>query len=367
MSRTAPRERFPTSLTKRRLGFTLVELLVVIAIIGILVALLLPAVQAAREAARRMSCSNNLKQIALAMHNYHDVHKKLPALGYTGIDPHPGLSSGVRWPYGWAMNLLPFIEQGPLYDGMMAQARPNGPGLPAPWSTANNAWENQYWKVDVGIYKCPSDPPPSDRGESPSILNYKGCVGDDYHQNHFFPNRDNRGIFQMHRWLGMEAISDGTSNTMLVGEAVGSGQPRDILGGVALNMQQWNPAACWARIDPNNPQQLSGDVRAGFRPTSGRAWEGRPYFVGFTTIIAPNGPTCHWGGVDGNEHMGALSSRHPGGAQVARADGSVGFISETIDSGNQARDDVQDPSGPSPYGVWGALGSRNGGESTQYP
>jgi len=356
-----------------RPGFTLVELLVVIAIIGILVALLLPAVQAAREAARRMQCSNNMKQLGLAMHNYHDSYKKFPALGYIGNGTgNAGIGVG-NWPYSWAIAILPYVEQQPLYDRFQGQARPAGPGLPTPWSMANNAWENENWKKDIPAYRCPSDPPPTNRAESPALLNYKACVGDDYHQNHFRPNqssRDNRGIFQINRWLDMAYIKDGTSSTVLLGEMVSGGDARDVLGGVAVNIQQWNPAACLAVVDPANPKRILGSVavRADFRPTGGRAWDGRPYFVGFATMVAPNGPSCHWGGVDGNEHMGTLSSFHPGGGQVTYADGSVQFVSKTIDVGNQAIDDIPNPAGrPSPYGVWGALGSRGGGEAVNYP
>lgn len=351
----------------RRRGFTLVELLVVIAIIGILVGLLLPAVQAAREAARRMQCQNNLKQIALSALNYESATKRLPALGHKPTNnAAPGLGSGAGWPYSWTFAVLPYMEQGSLANAITAQAKPAGPGLPTPWSTANNAWENQYWKAQVPSFICPSDAPPSNRSESPSLLSYKGCVGDDYHQNHFTPQesgRDNRGVFQMNRYLGLGAVPDGLSNTVIYGEAIMGGAADDIKGGVALNMQAWNPAACLARVNPTT-RRLTAPVRADFRPTGGRAWDGRPYFAGFATIIAPNGPSCHWGGVDGNEHMGTLSSNHTGGGNVAMGDGSVQFISQGIDSGNQAIDDIDTPgSRQSPYGVWGALGSRNGGET----
>lgn len=355
----------------RKQGFTLVELLVVIAIIGILVGLLLPAVQAAREAARRMQCSNNLKQLGLAALNYESAMKKFPAMAHSGngAAAAPGMGAAGGRVYAWTISILPYIEQGPMYDGIMAQARPSGPGLPDPWSVANDTFRNTYWKKDLPTFRCPSDTPPDDRGESPSILNYRACVGDDYHQNHFRPDqaRNNRGMFQANRYLGIGEALDGTSNTIMFGESVAGGAPDDVLGGIALNMQAWNPAACLARRSTTDSRKITTPVRAPFRPAGGRAWDGRPYFCSFATMVAPNGPSCHWGGVDGNEHMGALSSRHTGGGQVGLVDGSVHFISQNIDTGNQLADSVQDPGGPSAYGVWGALGSRTGGEAVSLP
>jgi len=271
--------------------------------------------------------------------------------------------------------ILPYIEEKPLYDAIMAQAK-SPAMLPEPWTTDPNhaTWGpfvRDWWRKDIPAYTCPSDQPIPNRAESPARLNYKACVGDDYHQNHFRPDqnyRQNRGIFQCERWIGTEYVTDGTSNTVMLGEMVAGGYPDDVLGGVALLMQSWNPAACLARIDPTNPKKITPPVRADFRPTGGRAWDGRPYFCGFATMVAPNGPSCHWGSVDGNEHMGTASSYHPGGVNVAMADGAVRFISQTIDVGNQAIDDVPDPGNrPSPWGVWGALGSCGGGESVAVP
>lgn len=340
-----------------RRGFTLIELLVVIAIIAVLIALLLPAVQQAREAARRAQCQNNLKQLALAMHNYQSTYGTFPAMA---CRMQLGINST---PYSWVISILPMIEKGPMYQAM--QTEMTTVGLPQPWTTNGRPFVENVWTTDIPALICPSDRAPTDRSESPSLLNYKACVGDDYFQNHFLPTSNStysRGIFQFGRWVSFSAITDGTSNTVLLGEMVGGGSPSDVLGGVALNMKAWNPAACIARINPTTGQ-LTPPVRAGFRPVGGRAWDGRPYFSAFATMVPPNGPSCQWGGGDGNEHMGTLSSHHPGGALVAMADGSVQFISENINTGNLAVDDIPDPgSRPSPYGTWGALGSMAGGE-----
>jgi hypothetical protein len=296
--------------------------------------------------------------------------------------------SNGRW-ISWAVSTLPFYEQQPRYEQMMARVVDTTIDLPTPWwDLANNsdAWINQNWKGDIGVNICPSSPKPTNRQESPALLSYKVCVGDDYHQNHFHPlqnnnvnRRDNRGIFQPERWIGLEAVTDGSSQTIMLGEAVLGGTPIDILGGVAVNVQGWRPQDCWNRVDPANRKQLlaSAGVRTDFRPTGGRAWDGRPYFVGFATMIPPNGPTCHWGGVDGNEHMGALSSLHPGGGQVAMADSSVKFINQNINAGDPTVSDDMgvapwnllggNRAGPSPWGVWGAMGSKNGSEAIQNP
>ncbi|MBC7078358.1 MAG: DUF1559 domain-containing protein, partial [Synergistales bacterium] len=144
---------------RRQKAFTLVELLVVIAIIGILIGLLLPAVQAAREAARRTQCVNNMKQVAMALHSYHDTYQVFPALGVRMINV-----PGREWHfYSWAMMVLPYVEQRNLYDDVGSAARNNT--LPSPWSN----WAT--WNKDLPPYMCPSDIAPPNRSKAPSLLN----------------------------------------------------------------------------------------------------------------------------------------------------------------------------------------------------
>ncbi|MCS7239539.1 MAG: DUF1559 domain-containing protein [Thermoguttaceae bacterium] len=317
--------------------------------------------QGAREAARRTQCINNLKQIAIAIHSYHDSFQRFPALGVRTI-----AASGREFHfYSWAMMVLPYLEQKNLFDDVMSAARDGS--LPAPWSS----WAR--WNRELPPYMCPSDLPPPNRTRSNALLNYKACVGDDYLQNHLTPNDpkvpgvQNRGIFQPERWINISYILDGTSNTVMLGEMVLGGRPGEIPGGVALNVTAANPAGCLARIDPTNPKMLTPPVQDETRPVGGRGWYGLPNFSAFSTMIAPNGPSCLYC-ADGCEFMGAASSRHPGGANVAMADGSVRFISQTIDTGNPAADDLASPGfRASPWGVWGALGSISGGEAASLP
>src|SRR5688572_11552964 len=149
-------------IARRKLGFTLVELLVVIAIIGVLVALLLPAVQAAREAARRTQCSNNLKQYGLAIHNYHDTFKAIPPGGYP--DPGWAVWAGQSPAIGWQVRVLPFAEQQPLWDNV--EAFGNKVGFATPWYEAPiplnaSPVTKRARQVQVDYAMCPSDP--SDR------------------------------------------------------------------------------------------------------------------------------------------------------------------------------------------------------------
>ncbi|MFI4874154.1 MAG: DUF1559 domain-containing protein, partial [Blastopirellula sp. JB062] len=190
-------------LLNRRKAFTLVELLVVIAIIGVLIALLLPAVQQAREAARRMSCSNNMKQLGLAMHNYHDTYKTFPS-GFIG--DLPDMSTHRRT--CWMQAILPFIEQNGLYDLYQADT-----------SDYTHYVPDEIQSIVVEGLLCPSEANSDATGGNGGDGfqgNYVVCTGDD--QMHRANTLD--GIFYHASKNGFRDIVDGSSNTLLMGETI---------------------------------------------------------------------------------------------------------------------------------------------------
>lgn len=347
-----------------RKGFTLVELLVVIAIIGILVALLLPAVQAAREAARRMQCTNNVKQLVLAAHNYHDTYKTLPQGRIARLN---GFSTSNAWS-GFAV-LLPFIEQGPLWDQAQSQN----------WG---NPWDNNVvTTAKIAAFFCPSDTnvQKAVRGGR----SYHFCYGDSMHDAHSgHPNGGLRGVFHgtdvgtiYPPANGFAAIKDGTSNTIAISESVSGDQTNRVKGNVVrggdddvlpvdrsnANFHRRRANVCQAQIGPNGMYLPTYPTTNGDQQRGWRWGDGRPYFTAFMTVLPPNSASCTYANADSTGGHYAASSEHPGGVVVGMADGSTQFISDTINAGFS--DQLEVESGPSPYGVWGALGSINGRES----
>ncbi|MGQ9503891.1 MAG: DUF1559 family PulG-like putative transporter [Thermogutta sp.] len=335
-------------------GFTLVELLVVIAIIGILIALLLPAVQAAREAARRTQCTNNLKQLALAMQNYHDVYTRFPARQAGSGDQNSGSNNTHRGRLSGWVAVAPYIEQQSLYDQINAIPHQ------APWN--NTSWYN----TNIPALNCPSDGTTmTPSGTARGRINYCMNGGDSPIDSWNAPPSSStiRGVFHVFQWSSMAELSDGTSNTAVVSERL---RPRvqNSLGNVVGLSLGTNPLTCRAAYDASQKRYITGnftgDTAPGFRWADGAAW-----FAGFTTILPPNSASCanaasHW-----ERGIYTPSSRHPGGVNVAFADGSVRFVSETVDTGNLGADfPTVNASGISPYGVWGAIGTKSGGELT---
>jgi prepilin-type N-terminal cleavage/methylation domain-containing protein/prepilin-type processing-associated H-X9-DG protein len=356
-----------------RLAFTLVELLVVIAIIGILVGLLLPAVQAAREAARRMSCSNNMKQLGLALHNYESALKSLPIGGFFHWEPQ----SHVLNRFSGFVGMLPYIEQGPLFDtigtnnGRLASnvpdAYPNGPG--------RFPWDGNYqpYKTVIPALQCPSDRYKKEDWEvGPS--NYMFSRGDTTwdHNPDWAGNggRGRRGMFGgRNYYVGFNDVLDGLSNTIAMSERVVARDGNSKLvrdGGTALDLGGYfrndNPGDCIS------PARVQGGLYVGnVGNWGGRRWtDGAPAFTGHTTILGPNKGSCTQGGWDGEDGIYEPSSRHTGGVTVVYGDGSVRFVSNNVDTGNISRrppDHPNEGDKRSPYGVWGAMGSIKGGET----
>ena len=338
-------------------GFTLIELLVVIAIIAILVALLLPAVQQVREAARKTQCQDHMHNIGIAMHSYHDSYKFFPEGA-----PGPGYGSqpweivtGLLSPQ---VSLLPYMEQKPLYDSIPM----NGSVLLPPWNATFASWQQ-----DLDYLHCPSDITLTNydgRGHK----NYKTSWGHKVQNGNHQDNHWNKttGVFSFNNPSTMADLLDGTSNTILLSEmCVGNeANPADVKGNVAWRVGgiNNNAANCIATAQGGkylNPTR-GGGVNDWWAAPGIRWCEGRVYYEGFHTVLPPNSASCS-SDTDGTWGIHSASSRHPGGAQVLMGDDQVRFVSENIDAGNPAADPA---SAPQVYGVWGSLGSRAGGEST---
>jgi prepilin-type processing-associated H-X9-DG protein len=364
-----------------------VELLVVIAIIGILIALLLPAVQAAREAARRSQCTNNLKQMGLALHNYHGVYNAFPSEAQGTTDP--GDPNYYVHSAGSVMSgivvMLPFMEQNALYQEYTSPQN-NSDGVFPAWGPTPWAGVFEPFKVQVSTFLCPSDSGAKSTGRQYAWCggkNYNFCMGDN-------PNMqvsgsapggitwsggpsNPRGIFGGYSFTTIAQITDGTSNTLAMSEmcvsSVDPGLPNIHGFYVSIPGQSGNaayfsnsPATTCLIYKGTGTSILStapsiGDIR-------GVHWAWGPTIPsGCNTILPPNSIVCTNEGSEwGTAVIAPPDSQHPGGVNGLLADGSVRFISSTIDSGNPNNQPVV--SGTSPYGVWGALGSKDGGEPT---
>jgi prepilin-type N-terminal cleavage/methylation domain-containing protein/prepilin-type processing-associated H-X9-DG protein len=360
-----------------RRGFTLIELLVVIAIIAVLIALLLPAVQAAREAARRAQCVNNLKQIGLAMHNYHTANTTFP-MGNSLNVQGPTPADLALW-NAWSSHglMLGYMEQQPLYNAINFAF---GPYPVQGYSNINSTAANAV----IRSFLCPSDPntgaASNGNGSGGNINNYAASFGASTNNGSGWDNQQapynwqipvgTSGMFAYARAYGVEAATDGTSNTIAFAEwLVGDGRQNsgskyrgnmemnDGSGTPNFNNAQTNIPAVTAALqkcitkfqsEPNSNASTITDLK-------GWRWALGCYgFGSFNTIQIPNDPTYPVGGcrdgdgpegwADGGWSVGAASA-HPGGCNVLLADGSCRFVKSTISRL-----------------IWMGLGTRNGGE-----
>jgi prepilin-type N-terminal cleavage/methylation domain-containing protein/prepilin-type processing-associated H-X9-DG protein len=300
----------------RRRGFTLIELLVVIAIIAVLVSLLLPAVQQAREAARRTQCKNNLKQIGLALQNYHDINNAFPQLiSFGNIQP---AGFAATWGYSWSAMILPQMDQSNLFNGISTLVK-NSP-FNFDLSNSNYPPVDQFSSQPIPIYNCPSDTIPSVMGQCDGLghISYSANYGNNNWGGYNYstvlgtynePGPDvlgtqTRGIFAMPSRVTFKDITDGASNTIIVGE---------ISGHTTIDLT----------ADPETPPALPWGEWA--YPTrhmgqAGRTGRATPNQI----IVAANGQI--------RLDRQGFNSAHIGGAHFVFCDGSVRFISNSIDS-----------------------------------
>lgn len=340
-------------------GFTLIELLVVIAIIAVLIGLLLPAVQAAREAARRISCVNNMKQLGLALHNYESTNASLPpsflTQGYL-----TGSTATLIWSNGWSAHgrILPYIEQGSMFNGINFTLR---------YSVPDNS---TFGAMVINAFICPSEKQPQPRATATSqygVNNYGWNMGAWYVWGGYNVSISNSAPFQVNTSRRFSDISDGLSNTIAAAE-VKTYQPNYANCGAAGSSGLANFPSTY-NMNTLPPPELSHDQVAPeyntcpstISLTSHTEWvDGAVHETGFTTAWPPNKRITRAGGDQGLDIdlvgsresrgvpvYGAVTARsyHPGGVNTLMMDGSIRFVKNTIDGL-----------------TWRALGTMAGGE-----
>ena len=333
-------------------AFTLVELLVVLAIIGILVGVLLPVQRGAREAARRMSCSNNFKQIGLGLHNYHSVYKQLPSamMGTSGPSPLAGNQQRLSG----LVSLLPFIEHQDLWEQVSNSSSHDMayPAMgPAPWVS-----NYEPWRTEISTLRCPSDPGADREFGMTNYVFSIGDVGRDIHQ----PTQT-RGMFAVGRSIRFREVLDGLSNTVMMGETSTYLDDFGIGGGVAMNQSVTlldSPALCTELLDPERPNFYLSGTSVDLLGRGG-CWADGAAGYGLTNLILPPNSASFAVGPDQPvDGVYSVSSRHQGGTHMLMGDGAVIFITDSIEAGDATLPvPASDEAAVSRYGLWGALGT----------
>ncbi|MCY2991502.1 MAG: DUF1559 domain-containing protein [Planctomycetota bacterium] len=329
--------------------------------------MLLPAIQAAREAARRSQCTNNLKQLAIGSQNFHDIYKRFPVASFemnfrvqNSTNPADFTGNRNRWSY--LVSLLPFCERQPLYDDFLN----NHLAKTTPWDNTSVTTSK------IPTFLCPSDGQANSVADGQRQPTSYHCNRGDYRLN--WDWNECRGVFGQgaQQFKTVASVTDGLANTMAIGE-VKCGVSGSTKIGQAL-ATGWGftngaaPAPCLARQQADGT--VSGSV-SGWDGTMGSRWaDSVAVYTHWHVILGPNAPSCS----NGSEDWGMItaSSYHPGGVNVALCDASVRFITNSIDAGDPNVGESSLPgspnqgyTGPSLRGVWGALGTVSGGETVQ--
>jgi prepilin-type N-terminal cleavage/methylation domain-containing protein/prepilin-type processing-associated H-X9-DG protein len=359
-------------------GFTLVELLVVIAIIGTLVGLLLPAVQVARETARKSACANKLKQMAMAVHNHESAQRLFPPFSDNPAMPtiqHNGTTGGWGHRVSFIPPLFPYMDDQPLYDNVVNYIKDGkspsetGTGFWAGVTTSNNK--------QPSTLTCPSDARAvlgAGIRQNLGVTSYRCNRGDIWMGDGTWEWRGPFGMGNKGR-CSVARIADGSSKTIMLSEAtIGSGDSNarsglSTAGGISAGAA---PSVCLARLGAGG---LVGNVKTitstGADRSLGFRWcDARHGYTAFFTVLPPNSPSCSNGDAE-NVAVVSPNSYHGGGVNVAMCDASVRFFADNVWAGDPTQaipgGSPQQYTGPSLRGVWGALGTTAGGENVTVP
>ncbi len=326
-------------------AFTLIELLVVLAVIGLLIALLLPAVQSVREAARRNSCRSNMRQIGLALHNYESSHRVFPfGVGADCDTTVATLTAECSRRYSAQSQLLPCLDADNVYRQIDFRVQPFYPdttGNPR-MVTGSGPNENAAQQI-IPVFICPSD---INRLQRPwGTINYRACAGSSW------SGRGGNGLFSQNSAVKPGDITDGASNTAAFSERI-RGDDDD--GAVDLDSDLFGLAAPWTQETLKSWCQLLTPAEAATLnvqdSNGGMSWlEGNMNWTRYNHVLPPFESSCK-GDLTWNGVIMTANSRHGRVVNVLMADGAVRTIGENIDNV-----------------VWSALGSMNGGETVEIP
>jgi prepilin-type N-terminal cleavage/methylation domain-containing protein len=402
----------------RTRAFTLVEVMMVMAVIGVLVGLMLPAVQAAREAARRSACSGKLSHLGLAIHNYHSAHGQLPNYGDgskgRATNWWDSQSDSNGWRLSFLVGVMPFMEQQSLWNQIqMPTSLPSDIDEPMTWFSMGPSPDTPTfppWQTELPSLRCPSDP---DVGFAKfGRTNYVACLGDSavwsMRGRHIMwmpgdastpagdpingpPNSNNgtpnlaswaqasraseRGMFVTHHRCRLDDTTDGLSNTIMGGEI----STYDMGNPVTVNPDLTRPPnairddrdACSKSASSGvGSSGGQGSWVLGFANARGQNWADFDVMAtGFHTISPPGAESCS-GQAKGETGTATAGSGHHGGTHVLMGDGAVIFITQSIEHNEGSSGGMvylqgkgeQTPRSQSPFGLWGAMGTRASGE-----